>query len=359
MASPSPCSPARILVVDDEPQICDLLYAILTRHGYACRSCGSVEAACALLGTEPFDLVITDYQLPGRSGLDLLAVARAKYPDIAFLMATGADNARTAVDALHAGALDYLVKPLRPAHVLRAVEAALTSNAAHAEQQRQQREAERAHRELELLLALRTQELGGALERARGYTAETLQFIAATLDARAQEVAGHSMRVCRYTLELAHHLGYSSAALARIECGAQLHDIGKLGIPDAILNKPGTLTPEETAIMRGHVKIGGELVSRVPSLRPAMEVIVAHHESYDGAGYPHGLAGDAIPMDARVFAVADTLDAMTSNRPYRRAQSWEAAAAEITRLSGRQFDPRAVQAFLAVPLERWRALQQG
>jgi len=359
MATPSPFSTARILVVDDEPLICGLLCTILTGHGYACRTCGSVEEADALLGAQPFDLVITDYQLPGRSGLELLTTARARYPEIAFLMATGADDARTAVDALHAGALDYLVKPLGPTQVLEAVQAALASQAAGAEQQRQQREAEHAHSELQRLLALRTQELGGALERVREYSAETLEFIAATLDARAQEVAGHSLRVCRYTLELARRLNYSPAALGRIERGAQLHDLGKLGIPDAILNKPGTLTPEETAIMRRHVQIGVDLVSRVPSLRPAMEVIMAHHERFDGAGYPRGLAGDAIPMDARVFSIADTLDAMTSNRPYRRAQTWEAATTEITRQSGRQFDPRAVQAFLTVPLGRWRTLQRG
>lgn len=352
MASASPRPYARILLVDDEPQICELLAAILNEAGYTCRSCHSADEAGALLNAHSFDLVITDYQLPGRSGLELLAWSRQQYPDIAFLMATAANDARTAVDALHAGAIDYLVKPLRPQQVVQAVEQAL-------ERRRQSLEAARAQRELEQMLALRTEQLGGALERAREYSAETLQFIAAALDARAQEVAGHSWRVCRYTLELARALGYTGVDLDRIERGAQLHDIGKLGIPDAILNKPGPLTPEETAVMRAHVRIGLELTSRVPSLRPATAVIQAHHERFDGSGYPDGLAGEAIPLDARVFAVADTLDAMTSDRAYRRALSWEQAAAEIARQAGRQFDPRVVDAFLAVPLTRWLELQSG
>jgi putative nucleotidyltransferase with HDIG domain len=352
MASASPRPRARILLIDDDPQVCDLLAVILNEAGFAVRSCQSADAAAARLEAESFELVITDHHLPGRTGLELIRAERARHPEITFLMATGADDARTAVEALQSGATDYLVKPLRPQALLEAIEAAL-------DRRRQSREAERARSELEQLLALRTEQLGGALERAREYSTETLQFIGATLDARAREVAGHSRRVCRYALELARGLGYAGPDLVRIERGAQLHDIGKLGIPDAILNKPGPLTPEETALMRTHVQIGLELVARVPSLQPAAPVIAAHHERYEGGGYPAGLVGESIPLDARVFAVADALDAMTSNRPYRDALSWDEASAEIVRQSGRQFDPAVVSVFAAVPRARWLALRRG
>lgn len=352
MASASPRPRARILVVDDEPQVCQLLTLILNEAGFAVTSCQSADEAAVRLRAETFEVVITDYHLQGRTGLELIRAERDRHPGITFLMATGANDARTAVEALQSGATDYLVKPLRAQALIEAVEAAL-------DRRRQSREAERARSELEQLLALRTEQLGGALERAREYSAETLQFIGATLDARAREVAGHSHRVCRYALEIARRLGYAEADLDRIKCGAQLHDIGKLGIPDAILNKPGPLTDRETALMRTHVQIGLELVSRVASLQPAAPVIAAHHERFEGGGYPHGLLGEAIPMDARVFAVADALDAMTSDRPYRDALGWDEATAEIARQSGRQFDPAVVAVFLAVPRARWLSLRRG
>jgi putative nucleotidyltransferase with HDIG domain len=173
------------------------------------------------------------------------------------------------------------------------------------------------------------------------------------LDLRAGDVYGHSQRVGRYSVELARHLGYDRPALKRLEHAALVHDIGKMRIPDSILLKPAQLTPDENAVMRTHVTIGYELVRAQPRLAPYAELVFTHHERFDGQGYPRGLAGGAVPLDARIFAVADTLDAMTSERPYRKALGWDVAHAEIVRHSGSQFDPKVVRAFCEIPAVTW------
>jgi putative nucleotidyltransferase with HDIG domain len=178
---------------------------------------------------------------------------------------------------------------------------------------------------------------------------ETLRALGAALDLRDTETAGHSERVTRYSLQIARVMKCSSEQLTQIARGAYLHDIGKIGIPDAVLRKEGKLDADETEIMRTHVRIGYELVSQIAFLAPAAELILAHHESHDGSGYPRGLRGDAIPASARIFAVADALDAITSDRPYRRARPFDAACEEIRGAAGRQFDPRVVEAFLSIP----------
>ncbi len=178
---------------------------------------------------------------------------------------------------------------------------------------------------------------------------ETLRALGAALDLRDTETAGHSERVTRYSLQIARAMNYSSEELTQLARGAYLHDIGKIGIPDSILRKEGPLSPEEVEIMQTHVQIGYELVKQIAFLAPAAEIILAHHERHDGSGYPRGLRGDEIPLGARVFAVADSLDAMTSDRPYRRARAFDAARDEIEREAGRQFDPAVVKAFLSIP----------
>jgi response regulator RpfG family c-di-GMP phosphodiesterase len=339
---PSPRPRPRILIVDDDAEIRKLLTFALDGAGYACESCGGAEMAAARMEAGYFAAVITDFELTDGDGLGLIRAARARYPAAVFLMASGVNSARVAVDALRAGADDFLLKPLSPSAVIEAVTAAL-------ERGRERRESARARGALERLLALQTAAFDGVLER-------TLRAVAAALETRAAD-AGHARRVGNYARELARYLGYGDADLDRVEQGAQLHDIGTVGIAEAILTKPGPLTEVETRGMREHVRIGLELISHVPALQPAAAVILAHHERFDGAGYPHGLAGDAIPLDARVFSVADALDAMTSDRPYRRALGWEEASAVITHQSGRQFDPAVVAAFLAIPHPRWRALR--
>lgn len=353
----TPAASPRLLVVDDEPLVRELLCSYLGDHGFACAGSPSAADALEQLGRGCFDLVISDLHMPGGTGLELLQAARERHPKLAFLMATAAPDAQTAVEVMRTGAADFLIKPLDLKKVLAAVRQALEQRSENLEKQRLLAEAERSRRELEKLLRERTQQLGRALQQARQASGETMQALAMALDLRARDVAGHSLRVSRYGVELARQLGYSAEELAHFEHASYLHDIGKLGIPDAILNKPGPLNNQELAIMRTHVQIGYELVSQVHSLAPAADLVLAHQEHFDGQGYPRGLAGEEIPRDARVFAVADALDAMTSDRPYRARMSFEEARKEIVGQRGKQFDPRVVEAFLAIPAERWQQIQ--
>ncbi|MGH9486577.1 MAG: HD domain-containing phosphohydrolase [Terriglobales bacterium] len=343
---------ARLLIVDDEPMIRDLLSAYLEDNGFLCETSGSVDQALRLLEGSSVDLVISDLHMPGRTGLELLQAMGQKHPQVAFLMATAAPDTKSAVQAMRGGAADFLVKPLDLKQVLATVRSTLA--------RRRESAAASAHQqETEHLLAERTRQLGLALTQVQQASNETLRALAMALDVRARDVAGHSLRVSRYAVELAERMGYGNDDILRIEHASYLHDIGKLGIPDAILNKPAALTEEEMEVMRSHVQIGFDLVTQVQSLAAAADLVLAHQEHFDGSGYPRGLKGGAIPLDARIFAVADTLDAMTSDRPYRRALSWNDARCEILRQAGKQFDPNVVTAFAAVPEQRWRELQEG
>lgn len=209
-------------------------------------------------------------------------------------------------------------------------------------------------------LEQRARELHDALQQLEASYDATLRALTSALDLRDRETAGHSERVTAYTLELARAVGITDPAeLSRIRRGAWLHDIGKIGVPDAILHKPGPLDDAERERMRLHPELGFRILQGVPFLRDATDIVLYHHERWDGSGYPRGLRGAEIPLPARLFAVADTLDAITSDRPYRRAQSFERARTIIQEGSGTQFDPEVVRAFLTVPVERWQEIRAG
>jgi len=187
---------------------------------------------------------------------------------------------------------------------------------------------------------------------------QTLDALSAALDVHDDDAAGHGERVTCFALEMAGRMGCSREEMDSLQRAARVHDIGKIGIPDAILLKPGHLTEEEMEVMKAHVQIGYQIVSRLGFMRGATEIVLSHHERWDGDGYPRGIRGDEIPLGARIFAVADTLDAITSDRPYRRAAPYTVARAEIERESGRQFDPRVVKTFLSVPEAVWDEVRQ-
>jgi response regulator RpfG family c-di-GMP phosphodiesterase len=334
----------RILIVDDDQGIRRLLSDGLGLEGFECSDTSSGREALALLETQPFDAVISDLRMPGTSGLELLEAVREKHLQVAFLMATAVNDVGVGIQAMKAGADDYLVKPFQLDMVLAAVHRAI-------ERKRLEREVETYRQRLEDMVDQRTRQLQVAMKRIEQTYDETLDALSAVLDLRDNETAGHSRRVTRYCLEIAKVMGCSDDQLKIIRRGVWLHDIGKFGIPDAILSKPGKLTDEERAIMETHVRIGYELVCRIAFLAGSAELVLTHHERYDGTGYPQGLVGDEIPLSARIFAVADTLDAMTSDRPYRRALPYSAAREEIIRESGRQFDPKVVKGFLTIPEE--------
>jgi HD-GYP domain-containing protein (c-di-GMP phosphodiesterase class II) len=209
----------------------------------------------------------------------------------------------------------------------------------------------------EELVDQRTEQLQFALMQIESTYNETLLALGGALDLRDNETAGHSQRVTRYSLQIAKVVGCGLEEIKNIALGAFLHDLGKIGIPDAVLHKPGKLTPEETEIMQQHVRIGYDMVSGISFLSSAAQILLAHQEFYDGTGYPRGLAGKQIPMGARIFSVADTLDAMTSDRPYRNALSFRDARDEIVRCSGSQFDPDVVQAFLSITEDTWQCMR--
>ncbi|MGA3326790.1 MAG: HD domain-containing phosphohydrolase [Terriglobia bacterium] len=346
----NPAPQSRVLVVDDDPTICGLLTTKLKSSGYISQSCSSGEEALQLLSKEAFDAIISDLDMPGISGLALLAAVRRLAPRTAFLMATGVSDAAVGVSAMKQGAADYLLKPFH-------LEAVIVSLRRAVETKRMEAELEEYHQRLEQMVDQRTKQLSAALRRIEVTYDETLEALAAALDLRDNDTAGHSRRVTLYSLEMAKGLKFTSDQLQELERGAYLHDIGKIGIPDSILLKPGKLTPEETAIMQTHVRIGYDLMNQVAFLSSAAQIVLTHQECFDGTGYPQGLAGEEIPLGARIFAIADTLDAMMSDRPYRRGRPYSVARDEIMRVSGRQFDPQVVTAFLTIPEGTWAKIR--
>ena len=344
--SSNDCRPTRVLAVDDEVAASKLLSHILGPPSYRTSVARNGEEALAALEREPFDAVISDLHMPGMSGIELLTFVRSRYPHAAFLVTTGVDDVDVGVQAMRSGADDYLVKPLRETVVEASLERAL-------HKRRLEHQLEEHRQRLEEMVAERTSQLNAALQQIERSYGDTLQALGAAIDLRDNETAGHSQRVCRYSLEIARAMGWSDQQTESLARGAYLHDIGKLGVPDGILLKPGPLTAEERKVMQKHAQIGFDLVKDIPFLADAAEIVLTHHERFDGHGYPRGLKGEEILPSARIFSVADTLDAMTSDRPYRRASSFESARETIRQLSGSQFDPHVVKVFLSIPAESW------
>jgi response regulator RpfG family c-di-GMP phosphodiesterase len=347
--SMSQTTPVRVLAVDDNAAACKLLALILSPHGFSCTTACNGELALANLEREPFDAVISDLHMPRMDGLELLAQVRRRYPHLAFLVTTGVDDVEVGVQAMRHGADDYLVKPLHDGAVLASLERAL-----HKHKIEQELEHYREH--LEETVAERTAQVQSALKQIERNYEDTLRALGTAIDLRDNETAGHSQRVCLFSLEIGRAMGWQNEQLLNLTRGAYLHDIGKLGVPDRILLKAGPLDAEEWKLMQRHAQIGFDLIKNIPFLGDAAEIVLTHHERFDGRGYPSGLKGEEIPVSSRIFSIADTLDAMTSDRPYRRASSFEDAHETIRRLAGTQFDLAAVEVFLKIPKENWETI---
>jgi putative nucleotidyltransferase with HDIG domain len=351
--APSTLSNApRVLIVDDELTTRKMLAAMLGEAGVACKTAASAEEGLGILGTDSVDAVLSDLQMPGISGMAFLAEIRQRYRHLAFLMITGVDDIQVGIEAMKKGADDYLVKPLQIEIVMVSLEHAL-------EKKRLELELENYRERLEEMVKERTRQLETALFQVERSYEDTLRALGAAIDLRDSETAGHSHRVTLYSTKIAKNLGATEHDLKTVAMGAWLHDIGKLGIPDAILLKPGALTEQEWVIMRSHAQVGFDLVKRITFLADAAEIVLTHHERCDGSGYPRGLKTGDIPIGARIFAVADTVDAMTSDRPYRRALTFEEAHDEIRRGSASCYDSRVANSFLSIPVENWKALRQS
>jgi putative nucleotidyltransferase with HDIG domain len=343
--------PARILVVDDETHVRSMIGAALERQGYDVQLSSSGRDALEMMEENAFDLVLTDIVMQDGNGIFLLDRIRGKQPNVPVVMVTAIHDISVAIDSMRRGAYDYLLKPFEREHLVATVVRALDHRQALQESHNYQQN-------LEQVVRARTEMLRQAMEDLEHSYDITLEALGDALDLKDSETEGHSKRVTAYTIALARAMGISPAEIKVIARGAFLHDIGKMAIPDDILRKPGKLTDDEMAIMREHCYRGYKIISRIPFLAEAAEIVYAHQERYDGQGYPRGLKGDEIPLGARMFSIADTLDAMTSDRPYRPAQSFEAARTEIELWSGRQFDPQIVKVFLEMPGNIWEDLRK-
>ena len=340
-----------ILVVDDEEPVRRVVATLLERSGYSATTAASAdEAIKCLREVDGFDLMLSDVMMPGVDGLGLLDRVVKEFPTTPVIMFTAVHDIHVAANAFRRGAIDYLLKPFVGAQLKAVVERGL-------EHGRLRRQTAMYRQNLEEVVAGRTARLREMmLELERSYDT-TLEAMGGALDLRDEETEGHSRRVTAYTIALAREIGTKAKDLKTISRGAFLHDIGKIATPDAILLKPGRLDAEETIIMREHCARGYEMVRKIPFLQAAAEIVLAHQECFDGSGYPRGLKGEEIPLGARIFAIADTLDAITSDRPYRKGTSFEMACEEIARWSGKQFDPALVKVFLIMPITVWTDLR--
>ena len=341
---------ARILVVDDENHVRSMIGLALERQGYHVQLASSGRQAIELLDENSFDLVLTDIVMQDGNGIFLLDRIRGKVPNLPVVMVSAVHDISVAIDAMRRGAYDYLLKPFEREHLVSTVVRALEYRQALEDSQSYQQN-------LEQVVRARTEMLRQAMEDLEHSYDITLEALGDALDLKDSETEGHSKRVTAYTIALARAMGISPAEIKVIARGAFLHDIGKMAIPDEILRKPAALTPEEQEIMREPCARGFNILRKIPFLSEAAEIVFAHQEHYDGGGYPNRLRGGEIPIGARIFAVADTLDAITSDRPYRKASSFDMARQEILRCSGTQFDPSVVEVFLKIPNELWHELR--
>ena len=334
-AQPVVAGLANCLVVDDEPGVRRSLARMLQAQGFQCFEASTGLEALELLeriGETP--LIVSDMRMPELDGIGFLEAVRRRYPDTSVIMLTGLSDTTTAVDCLHLGAADFLLKPISmnelQARVARALEKrALVLQNRYYQENLERRVHEQAQRIQELFL-------------------QGVQMLARALEAKDAYTRGHSIRVSRYAVATARRMGFQGALLDGIRLGGELHDIGKIGTRESVLHKPGSLTAEEFRQISEHPILGERMLSPLARESPdVLRIVRSHHERLDGRGFPDGLRGERIPVEARIVAVADAFDAMTTRRPYRESRPPEQAMAELRRVAGTQLDPEAVEAFVA------------
>lgn len=368
-------SAERILVVDDEEAIREVVTSMLGSAGYNCQQAGSGKEALAVLDSGgQFELILSDLMMAELDGMGLLERTKERYPDVPVVMVTAVHDILTALKAIRNGAYDYLLKPFEREQLLNTTRRALENRRLKLENRAYQTGLEALVRERTQKLDQANQDLRAAnttlkqvnddlqrlnAELERTYDI-TLEALGDALDMKDAETEGHSRRVTAFTIAIARQMGIvpDSREMRTIARGAFLHDIGKMAIPDNILRKPAKLSAQEIEVMREHCFHGYQMLKKIPYLLEPAEIVYAHQEKYDGSGYPRGLKGAEIPLGARIFAVADTLDAIINDRPYRPAQTIEAARKEIEAWSGRQFDPEVVKTFLSMPNTIWDDLRK-
>jgi len=330
---------ASVLVVDDEDFIREIICRKLTGSGFACDAAPSAEDALAKISQNNYDCVLSDIHMPGMSGVDLLRRIKLQNPDLAVILVTGAPDIDAALEAMRLGADDHLSKPLNLAALEMTVDRAL-------EKKRLIEENREYQRNLESMVKERTKQLSDANDDLRRLFTGSMKALAQALEAKDEYTQGHSARVAEESVNIARRLSLSDAEIQRIWLAGCLHDIGKIGINEAVLNKPGKLNEEEWNLIKQHPVVAGKILGPIPELSDIIDIIVHHHERYDGSGYPDGLEGSSIPLGARILSVADAYDALTSRRSYREALARDEAYRILEDAGGTQFDPVIMRTFL-------------
>jgi response regulator RpfG family c-di-GMP phosphodiesterase len=317
---------------------------------YNCDTAETLEAAFAKLGQNDYSVVLCGADFSSTDALEIICRLQTIAPNSVLILLGEEDSADFAVKAFRAGAFDFLRMPSE----LDEVEASVARAVEHYEM-RNLKDSYQFH--LESLAAERATEIDKALEEVESSYRITLKALVQALETRDFETHGHSERVVTFSLRLGHELGMDKAGLRDLELGALLHDIGKIGVPDAVLRKPAKLNEEEWDKMKLHPLHGQQILRNIKFLEGAAKVVCQHHEQWDGSGYPYGLRGEYIDIGARIFSVVDAFDAMVSDRVYRKGRPYEAALEELERCSGQQFDPVIVEAFKNIPKEDWAILR--
>ena len=334
----------RFLLVDDDPSITDVLRRVLESMGHPVILHNDPLAAAQ---ETDFDLVLTDFMMPNLNGIELLSVLKAKRPDAVRMLITAANDFKVAIDAVNRGEVFRIIgKPWQLQDLKFGIQQAVDYARLVKENRRLAHELAERNQRLASLNAVLEQQV---VERTNGL----LEGMVRALDYRDTETQWHSWRVAKFTRRIAEGAGLAGDMLMHIEQGALLHDIGKIGVRDSILLKPGPLTPDEWVEMRKHAEMGYRMLANIPYLQESAQIVYQHQERYDGRGYPRGLKGEEIVIGARCFCIADTFDAITSDRPYRKGSPAEVAFAEIGRLGGTQLDPHLVKVFLSIDPSEW------
>ena len=335
----------RILIVDDEETIRLALRKFLRSRGYEVEIAGSGDQAMQTLDRDSFSLMLCDVRMPGMTGVQVVPLALQKDRDLAIIMLTAVNDAATATEVLASGATDYLMKPVELADLQQAVDRAL-----------RKRDELIDLRRVDMLIreevALRTAELEMEKESLRLMSVSIAETLINAMEAKDLYLRGHSQRVAELAGQLAEELGLDGATCEDLRVAGRLHDVGKIGIREAILNKPGRLTSDEFEHVKQHVQIGLDILAPLFHIKKPLEYVEHHHERWDGAGYPQGLTGEAIPVGARILCAADTFDALTSKRAYREPLAPLAALEHLRVDSGTQFDPSVYDALVRVIAKR-------
>jgi len=333
----------RVLIVDDEPVVRRILRQRLLADGYHCEEAGSAEEALDRLANDSAELVVLDIKMPGKSGVELLPEIKLRYPDTAVIMATAITDATTAIQCMKDGAYDYLVKPFNLDEVALSAGRAL-------EKRRLELENRAYQQHLEEMVSERTKELKRAVEKIKIASLDTIHRLARAAEYKDEDTGAHIQRMSQYSAAIARKMGLGDREVENILYAAPMHDVGKIGIPDRILLKTGSLDEDEWEIMKKHTVIGAEILrgSDAEFIRQAEVIALTHHEKWDGSGYPRGLRGPEIPLAGRTVAIADVFDALTSKRPYKEPYSVAKSLGIIKESSGTHFDPDVVEAFVAV-----------